>query len=419
MHLNERRFLFLQGPHGPFFGQLAGGLRAAGSETWKVAVTAGDAAEWNAPNRIDLIAPSSLWRDALELIVGQQGITDLVLYGQTRPLHRLGLEAARSRKVRTHILEEGYIRPNWITHETMGSNDCSPAAEIALGDMSGRPGKEYARPKASWGALRHHVWYGALYHARLMAGARRFPMYRSHRDQPVWREAVGAFGGLLALPGAAAVRVMQHRRAKRTRRPLYVLLLQLQHDSALAHAGPWACHAHLLDRTLVAFAQNAPQDARLAVKMHPLEAEKWRVARQVRRAARLHGLTDRVLTIPGGRLADLLDQADAALTVSSTAGQQVLWRGLPLFAFGRTVYSHPELLPQNSLPAFMAHPEPPDLDAYAKLRAFLFRTSQVPGCFYTARGRADAVAGLMSRLATDRSMYDTEVAHGFATSPVT
>ena len=43
---SNRRFLFLQGPHGPFFHRLAKMLRAAGGQIWRVGFNAGDRAFW-------------------------------------------------------------------------------------------------------------------------------------------------------------------------------------------------------------------------------------------------------------------------------------------------------------------------------------------------------------------------------------
>ncbi|MFZ0097335.1 MAG: capsule biosynthesis protein CapA, partial [Gemmobacter sp.] len=42
----ERRFLFLQGPHGPWFFQLAQMLRRAGCQIWRIGFNAGDEAFW-------------------------------------------------------------------------------------------------------------------------------------------------------------------------------------------------------------------------------------------------------------------------------------------------------------------------------------------------------------------------------------
>lgn len=45
----ERVFLFLQGPHGPFFHGLAQMLRQAGAQVWRVGFNAGDRAFWFHP----------------------------------------------------------------------------------------------------------------------------------------------------------------------------------------------------------------------------------------------------------------------------------------------------------------------------------------------------------------------------------
>ncbi|MDE4131797.1 hypothetical protein PXK00_01650, partial [Phaeobacter sp. QD34_3] len=42
----NRRFLFLQGPHGPFFNGLGKMLRAAGCAVWRVGFNAGDSTFW-------------------------------------------------------------------------------------------------------------------------------------------------------------------------------------------------------------------------------------------------------------------------------------------------------------------------------------------------------------------------------------
>ncbi len=99
------------------------------------------------------------------------------------------------------------------------------------------------------------------------------------------------------------------------------------------------------------------------------------------------GIKGRVHYVPGGKLAKLLDDANSAVTINSTAGQQVLWRGIPLRIFGRAVYEKPELVSQQEVSCFFADPELPDIEAYQLYRRFLLETSQVPGGYYSRRGR--------------------------------
>ena len=84
----SRVFLMLQGPHGPFFWRLAKMLRAAGSQVWRVGFNAGDTAFWF--DRDSLIAyrdNPDKWADAFDALVAEKGVSDIVLYGDTRPVH--------------------------------------------------------------------------------------------------------------------------------------------------------------------------------------------------------------------------------------------------------------------------------------------------------------------------------------------
>ena len=69
-------------------------------------------------NRGDLHA----WPEVLERLIGERGVTDIVLFGDCRPLHRAAIGVARELHVQVHVFEEGYIRPDWVTLEVGGVN---------------------------------------------------------------------------------------------------------------------------------------------------------------------------------------------------------------------------------------------------------------------------------------------------------
>ena len=82
------RFLFLQGPHGPFFHRLGKMLTAAGAQVWRVGFNRGDRAFWpTTASYIPFKGTPDLWPASFAHIVAQHAITDLVLYGDTRPIH--------------------------------------------------------------------------------------------------------------------------------------------------------------------------------------------------------------------------------------------------------------------------------------------------------------------------------------------
>ena len=93
----NRVFLFLQGPHGPFFYKLGRMLRRSGAEVWRVGFNAGDAAFWREKDSfIAFQDPIDSWRARFAAIVAEKGVTDIVLYGDTRRIHAEAIEEARS-----------------------------------------------------------------------------------------------------------------------------------------------------------------------------------------------------------------------------------------------------------------------------------------------------------------------------------
>jgi capsular polysaccharide export protein len=110
--------------------------------------------------------------------------------------------------------------------------------------------------------------------------------------------------------------------------------------------------------------------------------------------------------VRGGKLSHLLNDARTGVTVNSTAGQQVLWRGIPLKVFGAAVYAKPDFVSDQSLPDFFAAPLRPDNRAYKDFRRYLLETSQVPGGFYAARGRRQLLRHVVDMMLAPEDPYD-------------
>ncbi len=165
-----------------------------------------------------------------------------------------------------------------------------------------------------------------------------------------------------------------------------------------------------LEVVLRGFAQGAPPHHHLVFKAHPLEDGRTRLKADIERLAREAGIADRVHFIRGGKLAALLNHARSAVTVNSTAAQQVLWRGMPLRVFGAAVYDKPEFVSSQPLPEFFAQPTRPDLRAYRDYRRFLLETSQVPGGFYSAAGRRQLLRQVVDLILAPEDPYEALIA---------
>ncbi|SFA71663.1 capsular polysaccharide export protein [Poseidonocella pacifica] len=405
----RRSFLFLQGPHGPFFYLLGKQLRHAGHEVRRVGFNGADRAFWPDGGSYHAYrAPLPDWPASIESLL-DEGVTDLVLYGDTREVHITAMHAARSRGLRVHVFEEGYLRPYWVTYERDGANGHSPLASMSLDEIRAKLPKEVAEPRsapAHWGDLRQHIFYGALYHGLVMATRRSYPAYRSHRDRGVGAEFRLYLRRLMLMPAAALRRRISTARIRAGGYPYHVALLQLAHDSsALAHS-PFRTPAEFVESVVGGFAQGAPRHHHLVFKAHPLEDGRAGIARTIIETARRHAVSDRVHYLLGGKLGPLLDEASSAVTVSSTSAHQALWRGLPVKAFGEAVFCKPGITSQAPIAAFFAQPDPPDPAAYADLRAFMLRSSQLRGSYYSRGGRRQLLRIICDRMFADEAPYE-------------
>jgi len=162
----HRAFLFLQGPHGPFFSHLGEMMANAGAQVWRVGFNRGDQRFW--PDQSTYIAfndTTENWPARIADLLDEKGITDLVLYGDTRPIHAQAIEHARAKGITVHVFEEGYLRPYWVTYERGGANGHSRLMDTSVAQMRNALKNldlDLPDTPAKWGDMRQHVFYGAL-----------------------------------------------------------------------------------------------------------------------------------------------------------------------------------------------------------------------------------------------------------------
>ncbi|QYK43495.1 MAG: capsule biosynthesis protein CapA [Paracoccaceae bacterium] len=405
-----RRFLLLQGPHGPFFHRLGRMLRSAGAEVWRVGFNRGDRAFWpDTASYIPYRGTVADWPGAFRALLADRAITDVVLYGDTRPIHATAVAAARDAGVTVHVFEEGYIRPYWVTYERGGSNGHSRLMDLSVAEMAAalaRSDAELPDAPARWGDMRQHMFWGALYHWFVLTGFWDYRNFRPHRALTVRQEFLLYLRRFLLMPFHRWERAWETFRIRQGGFPYHLVLLQLEHDTSFQKHSPFSTMTEFLALVVEGFARGAPPHHRLVFKAHPLEDGRVPVLHDIRTLARRHGVADRVHFVRGGKLAGLLNRARSAVTVNSTAGQQVLWRGLPLKIFGRAIYGKPEFVSAQPLAEFFANPDRPDARAYRTFRHYLLETSQVAGGFYSSRGRRELLRQVVDMLLMPQDPYD-------------
>jgi capsular polysaccharide export protein len=408
---DQRVFLFLQGPHGPFFRQLARSLEQAGARTLRVGFNRGDHVFW--PDRASYIAQTDAldtWPATVAAILADRRVTDLVVYGDTRPIHATAIAEAERRGITVHVFEEGYIRPYWVTYERGGANGNSALMSMTIDEMRHAlegGDMEHAEAPARWGALRQHVFYGAVYHGLVLLANRRYAAVKPHRTLSVRQEFLLYLKRLGLMSWHWLDRVAATRAILRGTYPYHLALLQLEHDASFRDHGPFASQTEFVEKVIAGFAAGAPAHHHLVFKAHPARGRARAAVdehpagrAQIRhrrpgafRAGREARAASRRREIGGHRELDL----SAAGALARTSAQVLRGRRLP--QAGIRLRSAAGRILQGS--------RRPDSAAYAAFRQYLLRTSQLTGSYYSAAGRRRLLREITDRMLSAGDVYAT------------
>ncbi len=396
----RRAFLFLQGPLSPFFQEVAAGLAARGHAVHRINLCLGDRLFWRRPGAEEFHGRPGEWPGFLDRFLLAQGITDLVLLGEQRPLHRAAIAVAKRRDVAVTVTDFGYLRPDWIVLERdgMGAESRFPRDPAAIRRLAAAcPAPELA-PRFADDFPMQARWDLAFHMANLAPWP--FPHFRRwlrHHPLPnhlgtgwkLWRRAAHTRRAAATLAAA-----------RQAGAPIFLFAMQMETDYSIRAYSEFPDMDAALRRTIDSFARHAPRDALLLAKVHPLDPGLKAWGRRIDRMARAAGVAGRVRFLDGALPMDPAILASAGIvTVNSTVGIRSLLLGRPTCALGRAIYEVPGLAwPGAALDRFWQEAPPPDQGlAEAFVRAIAGHL-QVRGVFYGRPGLDAAVAATVERL---------------------
>ena len=394
-----RTFLFLQGMASGFFAQLGAELSRRGHEVRRINFNGGDWLFWRQGGGVSYRKGLRDWPAFLQNRLRDWSITDVVLFGDSRPLHAAAIPIARRAGVRIHVVEEGYMRPNCITIEDDGVNGHSALPRDP------RWYRDQARVLPAWeqgvrfpDGFSLRAWEDVAYTAAALMMSPFYPGFRTHRP---WHPLVEYVGWLSRL---AADRWDRRRSEKKiaglkaTGRPYHLFPLQLDCDTQIRIHSEFRRLAPSIAFVIKSFAAHADPRTLLVLKEHPLDNRLTNWSRVIRKIARAEGVLDRVVFIESAPLETLLPEARSVVTVNSTVGVLALSSGLPVKALGEAIYDIPTLTFQGDLDAFWRMGRPADAETLDAFRRVLMQRTQVNGGFFSEEGLRIAVRGAADRL---------------------
>ena len=393
---SQRAFVFLQGPPGPLFRRVGSAISERGAKVFRINLSGGDRYDWPDASH-EFRGRFSDWPVFFDKFLRENRITDLVLFGDCRPHHVSALGMAEVRGVHTHVLEEGYLRPDWMTFEREGVNARSTLSRdkdwFVKEATRVRPETDMSPVTAAFRRrARDSYWY---YH-HVITGKLRYRHYRSHRSGSIIIEGLGwvwRFRRERARSLEAAA-VLQRLEGK----PIFLLPLQLSGDYQIRAHSPFPDMQSAAKYVFESFAANAPPDTHLLVKGHPLDSSFFNWKNLIRRQARRLGLESRLHFIDGGDLDSIVRTSEGLVCVNSTSATLALAQDIPVCTIGEAIYDFAGLTHQRHLDTFWRNPTPPEPGVYEAFRRVLVDRCLVRGGLASESAVTALIESMLVRL---------------------
>ena len=394
--LERRAFLFLQGPPGPLLHQLASAMRESGIKVERINICAGDQIDW--PEKAtNFRGQFRDWPCFFDNFLREHQITDILLFGDCRPYHVSARRVAALRGVRTYVLEEGYLRPHWMTLELDGVNGYSRLTrnkEWVIEQARALPPEPYLPPITA--TFRRRVRDTARHYIAVHAGLPAYPFYRTHRPGSALGEAIG-WGWKYLVRGLRERQtneVLEGLEAK----SFFLLPLQLSGDYQIRNHSPFPDMRAAAGYVMESFARHAPDEVHLLIKAHPFDTSLFNWRRFIDRRSRRLGIRERVHFIDGGQLDQLAADTAGMVCVNSTSATLALAAGSPVCTLGEAIYNVPGLTFPRHLDEFWTDPVPPEPGLYGSFRRVLVDRCLVRGGIASESAVQMLIKSILERL---------------------
>lgn len=396
--MQHRSFLLLQGVASPFFSELEKALSDTGAKTLKINFCGGDLLSGRffstALKHINFRKKIKELPEFYKRVFSEHHITDIILFGDTRPVHLPAIKLAKKNNINIHVYEEGYARPCWITLENNGVNAHSNLPKDPDWYLQNTTETtKIAKPSGYSLAIRG--WHDIRYHIAKSLLKPFFPHFRTHRPDHFIREY---WGFIRRIPSLKFYYNKESNksisRLLASKLPFYILPLQLNADSQIRLHSTVDSVTDVIQTTIQSFSQHAEKEAILVIKNHPLDPWFIDYPAVIKKAAKKHKLDkSRILYLEAGDLDKMLINAKGTVLVNSTVGTSSLAKGCPVIALGNAIYNMPGLTFQGTLDEFWTKATPPNQSLFNAFHSFVIEKTQINGGFYNQKAIKMAVAG--------------------------
>ncbi|MEM0908574.1 MAG: capsular biosynthesis protein, partial [Pseudomonadota bacterium] len=337
----------------------------------------------------------------LTRLMRREAITDVLYFADRLPYHQIAEGVANGLGATPYAVENGYLRPDWLTLEPggMGLFSRFPTAWDHIKAIA--DGAPQIDPTIQFGhSFAKEAYFDVSHTLTRVFATGLYPHYERDRAHHPIREYLSWLPQLVRRQWARSRADAKTQKIIAEGKPFFLFPMQLQEDYQIRHNSKYHDFATLVDEIFGSFARGAPAGALLLVKIHPLDngLQNWR--KTLKEAKHVHGLTGRIRLLSAGPLADMLEHTSGVVLVNSTVGLTALREARPVKTLGAAVYDIERLTDQQPLDTFWENPKAPDPDAVDVFVRALARATQLKGSFYDPPGMDQGAREIVRRVAT-------------------
>lgn len=369
--------LLLQGPLGPFFNKLQSALIESGADAYRIVFNGGD--EFYSSNKTCRYSGSLRdWYGFLLEYIRSNQIKSVLVYGDCRAYHIDAKRICIQQGIRYFALEEGYLRPNYITLEEGGVNGNSPMTHEAISlyePMHSPKDEVVVKPNL----LRRVLYASAYYNVGLLKRL-SFKGYQHHRSfNPVYeafcwtRSYIRKNVYSLSEPNADALIAKGE---------FFLVPLQVHNDAQIEFHSPYKKIEAFIAQVIESFSRS-DSHARLILKHHPMDRGHKNYQRMIHKKALEYHVADRVDYVHDQHLPTLLKACKGVVTINSTTALQAFYHRAPVKVMGDAFFDMPGLTCVKTLDDFWLNPGVSNQNFSDQFKAYLLDHGQVNGSFYT------------------------------------
>lgn len=400
-HISSK-IVLLQGPVGPFFRNLRRLLERRDFNAWRICFNAADNFYSDRKNRINFSGNLVDWCEWFRDFVAYFQPDMIIFFGSEREIHRAAKDIADEIGIKVLSLEEGYIRPGFVTVEEGGNNAQSRLA----GTM---PPQDYvciAQDRSEphdFKGLVSMCFFGAIYYIIRSVFSYGAQKRTFHRQISLISEAYCWIRNFSRRFRSQSTNSSTIQKLIEFHDKKYILIpLQVASDGQLGRNALQWNSTRLIAASMKSFAESASRECRLVFKIHPMERGHCNHEKFILDTAAAFEVSDRIDIISVGSLGLLARHAARMITINSTAGLSAVFHGTPLMVIGKALYAHEDLatcaMGSPDFKTFWSVGRVAERDIRKSYLAWIKDQALVEGDFYASLGIEIGCSNILRRV---------------------